>query len=126
MSTRSEQNNSNYPAGTVGFKASNGTTEVAVIAAPASGKRLRLTSIQLASLDDAVQLVTFRNGNSGATFYSIQVAKGAADIPATRDINFGPGGFVLDPGKALMAALGEASITTVAIGASADVLDVTP
>jgi hypothetical protein len=127
MPTRIEENGLNYPGGAVGFKASNGTTEVVVIPAPGDGKRLRLTGVQLSSTDDANQTVTFRNGISGSTFYSLIVpAASAAPTLGVRDVQFGQGGFVLGANQSLNAALGEASITAVSIAASADILDVTP
>jgi hypothetical protein len=109
-----------YPSSTCGAKASNGTTEVVVLAAPGAKKRLRIMSLHVSSSDDAIQTVTFRNGISGATFYSLLV-NGANASPSffTRDIEFPRGGLVLSENASLNAALGEASITTLNIGASA-------
>lgn len=113
----------NYPKSECGSKASNGVTEVVVLAAPGSGKRYRLQSLQITSDNDAVQTVVFRNGISGATFYGVPMLVGNT-TRAVRDIEFPGGGKILSENASLNAAVGEASQTDVFISASATIEEV--
>lgn len=122
MASQIEENNSNYPPGAVGFATSNGATEVALIAAPGATKRLRLRGIQLSSIGDTSHTVTFRNGISGATFYSIVLGPStAAPTYINRDVDLGPG-FILSKNQSLQVAL-EGASALVKIGASCEVLE---
>ena len=110
----------NYPTSTAGAIASNGTTEVAVLAAPGGGKRLRIRSMQLSTLAAGAQdTVILRNGASGATFYKVLIGPStAAPTYAARDLDFGDAGFVLSANAALMASI-VTGTTGILIGASA-------
>lgn len=96
----------------------SGTTESAVLAAPGAGLGYRLMSLHLTTTDPTVNVVTLRNGISGATFLNVTViAAGAAPTLGYRDLIFPAGGFRLGANQALMASISANALVTV--GASA-------
>lgn len=120
MASLNDKDLKNYPQPTAGFKASNGTTEVAVIAAPGGNKRLRLTGLFIDGTAIAADNVIFRNGISGATFLALHVGPStAAPTYASRDIVNQQGIFLLSANSALMASVAAGSAAAVNIVATA-------
>ena len=113
-----------YPLATLADKQSNGTAEVTLFPAPGSNRRLRIVSLHAtAKAANGQETVIFRNGASGATFYSFLLPTYAVGLRADRDQYFGPKGPVLTANVALMASI-VAGTTGVQLGACVQVEDV--